>query len=173
MKRSVVQVVRHPNLILEALKKIFEGKGLKFHSSPEVLCEANEWDAIHCLAYHIPNGRCGRYRFRVQQLPGCCASLVLHYMTTGLDTKEDYQHLIGIVAQAAYDAGFGNVMMAQVVPDYNKKTWNQEPWILCLNDGWKPSKPFRNAKSGNLVTLLTKDLLQEGRREGLEFPIEN
>ena len=58
--------------------------------------------------------------------------------------------------------------MTQVVPAYTEYMWKKEPWHQVLSRGWRRSDPFRNAKSGNLVVYLIKDLEQPAKREGLE-----
>jgi len=80
-----------------------------------------------------------------------------------------FNHVLELIEQAAHEAGFGSVMMTQVVPAYSKMFWKQEAWIKCLDRKWIASPAFRNAKSGNLVVYLTKDLEQKGKRQGLEF----
>lgn len=166
MPRQVLGV-GHPNLIIEALRDNQEKGKYRFASNPKKAYGKAEWNSIQCwLRIGEVEAEC-----QLQQMPGCCAVLVLSYIRTKPYSQENVDQVIQIVEQAANDAGFGSVVMTQVVPKFSRMFWNYEPWIKCLSRGWVASAAFRNAKSGNLVTYLTKDMKQPAKREGLEVPI--
>ncbi len=161
-------LVGHPNLILETLREILEERGFDFKSTPKELHGFNEWNIVHCEIHHKDLWA----GFDLQQCPGCCAVLVISYVKTDPWSFGAFNHVLELIEQAAHEAGFGSVMMTQVVPAYSKMFWKQEAWIKCLERKWVASPAFRNAKSGNLVVYLTKDLEQKGKKQGLEFKIE-
>lgn len=151
--------VLHPNLILEALYKLRKEGGFELRSVPRKLNPKNEWESIFCHIDMIDM----EAEFSLQQMPGCCAVLVVSYVRVSLPTQANFIRVLEIVEVAAKNAGFGSVVMTQVVPAFN--------WFPCLGHGWICSKPFRNAKSGNMVIYLTKDLQQEGKKQGFEFRV--
>jgi hypothetical protein len=157
----------HPNLILITLHELAEEQGFRFTSRPDQLHGFNEWNKIGC---RIESENLGA-DFELQQMPGCCAVLTLSYLNVGPYTKENFDYIVKIIEDATFNAGFGSLVMTQVVPAFTKSTWKNEPWILCLDRGWVASDPFRNAKSGNLVVYLTQDMKQKGKRAGMEVPI--
>lgn len=166
MPRQVLGI-GHPNLIIKAMQDNQQEGGYEFKSQPANLEGATEWHPIHCTLekdYMFAS-------FSLQQMPGCCAVLVLSYIHPKPYTQENMDEVIKIVEQAASDAGFGSVMMTQVVPAFSKMFWSKEPWIRCLDREWVASPPFRNAKSGNLVTCLSKNMNQPNKKLGFEVPI--
>lgn len=156
--------VFHDNIILHTLHELSQDRGFELWSSPEVLDRLNEWDPIKCRieTKYFDAG------FDLQQCPGCCAVLILSYIKVRPYSQEHFNQVVEIVEDAAKLAGFGSVLMTQVVPAYSKMLWKDEPWIKCLDRGWVASEPFRNGKSGNLCVYLTKDLKQPGKVKGLE-----
>lgn len=154
----------HPNLILEAMREISKEQEFKFKSRPKELGGYNEWDQIDC-ALNTPKFNSS---FNLQQCPGCCAVLIVSYMRLDPWTKGNFDEALKIIEQAAFQAGFGSVLMTQVVGNYSKMFWKNESWIKCLDRGWVSAPPFMNAKSGNIVVYLTKDLGQRVKRVGLE-----
>jgi hypothetical protein len=162
--------VAHPNLILETLGDLCKERGYKFESTPKELFPHNEWQEVHCYI-ETPEMWMG---FSVQQHPGCCAILDLSYVKVKPWSQGNFDFAMQTVEEAAFNAGFAAVMMTQVVPAYSKMLWKHEPWIQGLDRGWQATvPPMRNAKSGNLVTILLKDLEQVGKRQGFEFPVNN
>ncbi len=161
--------VLHPNLILETLKDICDERGYSLESVPKKLDRENEWKDVYCTI----EGKEFQTRFDVQQHPGCCAILDLSYVKVYPWSQEAFDFVMQLVEEAAFNAGFATVMMTQYVPGYSKLLWKHEPWIKGLDRGWLFIPPMRNAKSGNLVTILTKDLGQKGKVQGLEFGMPN
>lgn len=159
--------VGHRNVIIQAMKDNQHDLGYKFGSEPKHMEFFNEWNQIQC-GLETPDFQAN---FQLQQMPGCCAVLVLSYIRCHPYTQENIDKVIEIVEKAAFDAGFGSVIMTQVVPAFSQMLWKGEPWIKCLNREWKASPAFRNAKSGNLVTYLSKDLAQPRKRPELEEPV--
>ena len=163
MPRQVLGI-EHRNLIIQAMKDNQQRDGYECNCSPHEVNDATEWDAIQWFV----KTDAIRASFQLQQMPGCCAVLVLSYVHTEPCSQEAIDLIIKIVEQAAYDAGFGSVLMTQVVLAYSKMLWAKEPWIRCLDRGWVYTPAFRNAKSGNLVTYLSKDMRQPHKRPELE-----
>jgi len=163
MRRRIL--VGHSNLILATLSEECEMKEWKFKSNPEELHGQNEWDNCQCVVW----SKDFEWRFGVQQMPGCCAVLILHHVNAAPYTRENVNMAIELVERAAYKAGFGSVQMAQVVRlDGNgRPIVLPEPWAHCIRR-WKVSAQFINAKSGNAVVYLTKNLDQPGKRAGFE-----
>lgn len=162
--RGQVRTVFHDNLILETMREIAQERGYKFKSIPEVLKGFNEWNSVNCAMFTKEF----YVMFDVQQMPGCCAVLALSYVKPEPRTVENFDTVVQFVEEAAYRASFGSVVMTQVVPAYSKMLWKEQLWIKCLDREWVASPPFCNAKSGNLVTYLTRDLGQKGQVEGFE-----
>ena len=156
--------VGHPNLILETLGELSKENGWKFDSKPKRLFPHSEWDDIFCTLQAKDFGG----NFAVQQMPGCCAVLIVHHVNPREHSQEMFDALLQQIEIAAYAAGFGSVMMAQVV-NHGLRDWDKEPWALCLKREWLMSDPFVNAKSGNPVVYLTKNMHQPGKRAGLEI----
>jgi len=164
MLGKVQPQVGHPNLILETLKDTLTERGFEFESIPKELHAGNEWNSIHCKigSDNLAGG------FDLQQCPGCCAVLIVSYVRLDPWNFGAFDYVLKLIEEAAFNAGFGSVMMTQVVPAYSKMFWERECWIKCLDREWVVSPAFRNAKSGNLVVYLTKDLEQAGKKAGLE-----
>lgn len=156
--------VFHDNIILHSMKELSEAQGFEFESYPEELDRTIEWDKIGCAVSTTDFDA----HFELQQCPGCCAVLILSYIKVCPYSKEHFDQVVEIVEEAARLAGFGSVMMTQIVPAYSRILWKDEPWINRLDQGWRSSEAFRNAKSGNLCVYLTKDLKQPGKVKGLE-----
>lgn len=160
-------LVDHPNIILETMKNL-EGKhGFIFTSQPESFKHHSEWGMVEC---DLESDEF-QSSFNLQQMPGCCAVLVVSYVKVWPLTQARFDRVLQLIEEAAKEAGFGSVAMTQVVPKFSPMFWQEEPWILCIEPkrGWLYSKPFVNAKSGNAVVYLTKDLKQPGKRAGLEI----
>ena len=163
------ELVAHPNFILKTMRDVSKDEGFKFISHPKDFDCFTEWDDANCGI----NTKEYEARFHLRQMPGCCAVLIIHYVEVRPYSQEIFDQVLQYIEEGAYRAGFGSVMMAQVVradedmPD----CWDFEPWFYCIGRGWEYDAPFLNAKSGNLVVYLTKDLKQPGRMPGLEFPV--
>lgn len=165
--RRLQEVVGHPNLILETMWDIVEAKGYTFKSNPKRLQAFNEWDGISC--WFAMEGL--EATFKLQQMPGCCAVLTVSYVNVRPYTQENFDTVLKVIEEAAYEAGFGSVVLTQCVrPDLNHQN---ESWVKCLDRGWVISNPFVNAKSGNSVVYITKDMEQPGKRAGMEIAIED
>ncbi len=159
-KRVVPQQVGHPNLILETLPKVCAGLNWEFKSNPKVLWGRNEWEEIFCRV-HAPKFHS---TFNLQQMPGCCAVLIASFIDPDPRTPENFQEVLDVIEGASYEAGFGSVLMAQVV-------YEDAIWPVCLKNKWVMSDKFINAKSGNKVVYLMKDLGQYGKRHGFEVKV--
>jgi hypothetical protein len=158
--------LEHRNYITKMLRDMAKREGYDFESDPHDTCKRSDWCDVTC-GLETPRFRA---TFHVQQMPGCCAVLVLSYIRTQPYTYNNIDEVIRFVEEGAKNAAFGSVAMTQVVPHFSRMFWKKEPWILCLapNRKWAASPAFRNGKSGNLVTLLTKDLEQDSKMEGFE-----
>lgn len=156
--------VGHPNLIVDTLKELTAELGWKFKSDPKVLWGKNEWDDIYCQVA----AKKFEASFAVQQMPGCCAVLILHHVAVRPNTQEVFDALLQEIEKATYAAGFGSIQMAQVV-NHGLRELERESWHLCLKRDWLMGEPFVNAKSGNPVVYLTKNMHQPGKRAGLEI----
>lgn len=108
--------------------------------------------------------------FQLQQMPGCCALMTLSYVHANPFTPENFLRIAEMVADRAKEGAFAALLMTQVVP-HNRKIGG-EPWKLCLKHGWQMQNPLMNAKSGNLVAILQKDLKQAGKLRGFEKQVE-
>lgn len=164
------RLVAHPNLILKTMRDVGKDVGFRFISHPKDFNCFSEWDDANCLIITKEY----RARFHLQQMPGCCAALIIHHVEVRPYSQKTFDQVLKYIEEGACQAGFGSVMMAQVVPPLKydvRFKWEDEPWIKCLERAWQASEPFRNAKSGNLVIYLTKDLGQYGKRHGLEFQV--
>lgn len=162
MPRSMVG---HPNLILETLPEECDKRGWKLDSQPKHLWGQNEWNNIF-VRVAAPKFRAS---FQLQQMPGCCAVLIASYIDPEPRNPRTFDAVITAVKEAAYKAGFGSLMLSQVL--HEDVPPRKSLWGNCLADGWEMSKPFINAKSGNKVVYLTKDLGQRGKVAGLEIPV--
>jgi hypothetical protein len=157
-------VVDHQNHITEMLKDLAQEQGCEFNSNPEDSCGINDWHPVQCWL----TAKEFDAQFQVQQMPGCCAVLVLSYIRVKPYTYDLVDKVIEFVEVAAKNAAFGSVAMTQCVPAFSQMLWKKEPWIKCLDRGWEHSKPFMNGKSGNIVTYLLKDLGQKVKMKGFE-----
>ena len=167
LKENVMprSMVGHPNLILETLPEECEKRGWQIAHQPKHLYGKNEWDNIFVRVA----GPKFHASLQLQQMPGCCAVLIASYIDPEPRTQETFRTVIEAVRDAAYEAGFGSLLLSQV-------TWADVPirkalWGGCLDMGFEMSKPFVNAKSGNKVVYLTKDLGQRGKVAGLEVQV--
>lgn len=156
-------MVGHPNLILETLPEVCGKLDWEFKSNPKALWGNNEWDSIHCFV----GAKKFNAHFELQQMPGCCAVLIGSYIYPEPELPIHFNELIGTITEAAYEAGFGSMMLSQVLR-YNDP--RKHIWGGLINKSWEMSKPFINAKSGNQVVYLTKNLRQIGKVRGLEIP---
>lgn len=164
IERRVRQMVGHPNLILETLPDVAKEQGLQCKSNPPNFHNFNEWNGATVLL----NGPKVEAKFMVQQMPGCCAILTASYIDVWPNDRDTFNKVVHIISDAAYEAGFGSLVLTQVVfkDDITKHLWGQLP-----NRGFLMSEPFINAKSGNRVVYLTKNLGQKAKRAGLEIPL--
>ncbi len=162
MPRSMVG---HPNLILETLPEMCAVNEWEFYSNPKRLWGENEWNKIFCKVH----GKKFNASFEVQQMPGCCAVLIASYIDTNPWTDEAFIKVVGTISNAAYEAGFGSMMLSQVVLQGHKV--KEHVWAKLPEMGWVMSEPFINAKSGNKVVYLTKNLDQKGKVGGLEIAV--
>ena len=170
MKTFEHRVVGHPNLILDVFGELAKERQWGFSSRPQFLNRENEWEPIRVLL----KTKEFKANFGLQQMPGCCAVLIAYYVDVKPWTQEAFYLALQAIEEAARAAGFGSVLMAQVVPaNFSRHIggWDREPWFKCLSRGWVDSEPFMNAKSGNWVIYLMKDLAQPGKREGLEVQL--
>ena len=159
----------HPNLILKELNTLARENNFHFNSVPGELYPHNEWNSVQCS---MSLEEYDDAAFMLQQMPGCCAMLTISYVRVHPNSQEQFDKVLQRIEQAAYRAGFGLVTLTQVVPMYSRMFWKHEPWFRCLDRGWQASEPFRNAKSGNLCVVITKDLKQLAKREGLEHRVQ-
>lgn len=136
------------------MNKLADEQGFWFSSDPGFFDGRNEWDRAIC---EIKDGNKGGV-FQVQQMPGCCAVLTVFYVYPRPMVQEQFLVILNKIELAAKKAGFGSLLMAQ--------TGKLEDWLWL---DWEISQPFMNAKSGNNVMYLTKDLNQPGKVKGLEF----
>ena len=159
MKQVVVQIA-HPNLILKTLPEVCKQRNWQFASNPKALWGKNEWDTIYCRV-QAPKFRSS---FELQQMPGCCAVLIACFIKPDPYTRDNFDEVLSAIESASYEAGFGSLLMAQVVYD-------DAIWPVCLKRDWIMSDKFVNAKSGNKVVYLTKNLEQKNKRYGLEVQV--
>lgn len=157
---KAARIARHDNIILETLAELAKERKWDFKSKPDHFAGFNEWDDAYC-ALESEKFFC---RFAVQQMPGCCAALILHHVEPDPYTQETFDEALAAIEVATKEAGFGSLMMAQVT-----RRRGNEIWSNCVKNGWLMSKPFINAKSGNDVVYLTKDMQQPGKVAGLEI----
>src|SRR6266403_2204214 len=151
-------LVGHPNLILETLPEVCEKLGWQLESNPKRLWGQNEWEPI----YGRIRAKEFKSTFHLQQMPGCCAVLIASYVDPEPFTKKCFESLIQAIEDASREAGFGSLMLAQVI---FKRRVQDHVWGGCIDMGYEMSKPFINAKSGNQVVYLTKNLGQNGKRD--------
>lgn len=152
-----IRQVGHANLILETLPRVCRHIDWKLKTDPKHLWGRNEWEEIRCKV------ETDRFTstFNLQQMPGCCAVLIASYIHPDPFKEENFADIIRVIESAAYDAGFGSILMAQVIR-------HDELWPVVLKQGWEISEKFVNAKSGNKVVYLTRNLNQPGKRYGFE-----
>lgn len=107
--------------------------------------------------------------FAAQQLPGCCAIMILSYVRYARQVA-DFAKVTRWVEQASKRAAFGMLMLTQVVSraQAEKKDYSLETWFPLLDEGYTVSEPFMNAKSGNFVVTITKNLGQDAKMAGFE-----
>jgi len=159
-------MVGHPNLILETLPDVCKARGWKLNSNPKHLWGENEWNKVWCRI-QAPKFHS---MFELQQMPGCCAVLIASYIDPFPREKNEFNLTIDAIKEAAYEAGFGSLMLSQVL-HYDRLHIKKHLWGDLLGWGFKMSEPFINAKSGNEVVYLTKNLEQVGKVRGLEIPV--
>ena len=157
------EMVGHPNLILETLPEICTRNGWGFKSNPKKLWGHNEWDSVHCRI----SAKEFEAVFMLQQMPGCCAVLTASYIDPEPRTPLYFNRVVEAIREAAYEAGFGSLILTQVL-SYNR--FDKHLWASLVGP-FEISKPFINAKSGNKVVYLTKDLGQKAKRSGLEIQL--
>lgn len=111
--------------------------------------------------------------FMVQQVPGCCAIMTLSYVRYARQVA-DFAKVTHWVEQAAKQSAFGMLMLTQVVgrKQAKRKDYSLEPWFPLLEQGYVVSEPFMNAKSGNFVVTITKNLGQEVKMAGFETAVD-
>lgn len=161
-------LVGHPNLILETMRDVCAAENYEFLSNIKDFYDGNEWDDVFC---RIVSEKEFQSTFQLQQMPGCCAVLVVHHVETFPYSQKIFDKVLQLIETGAYEAGFGSVLMAQVTPQGDPENYSREPWALCVGR-WDISHPFVNAKSGNPCVYLTRNLEQPGKRQGLEIKIK-
>lgn len=149
----------HPNIVHVTLPEVGEEMGFK----TELRRGYSDWDVMHGRV----KGEQFSATFELQQMPGCCAVLIASHIDPNPYNQETFNDTVKLIERTAHEAGFGSLMLSQVRKTHIEK----EPWYLLLRRGYLLSKPFVNAKSGNEVSYITKDLKQEGKRNGLETPL--
>jgi hypothetical protein len=164
MTRRARSLVGHPNLIVDTMNDIARDEGYEIETNPPHLWGQNEWDTVYVKL----SDKKLQATFQVQQMPGCCAVLIASYFEIVPHTKETFNTVIGFLERANQEAGFGSLMLSQVLYEKNGR---KHVWGGLLDEGWEMSKPFVNAKSGNQVVYLTKDMGQKGKRNGLEIQL--
>lgn len=166
VEKEIVYIgVDHPNFIIRTLRELGEELGYQLQISPKALNAANEWDNIFVTF----RGKENQGQFHIQQMPGCCAVLIGSYIRVHPHSQKAFDETVNLIELAARRAGFGSVMLTQTIPESGDTI--DEPWAWILSRDWVMSPAFRNAKSGNLVVYLTKDLQQEGKKAGFEFKV--
>ncbi len=158
----VRSTVGHPNLILETLPEVCKELGWVFASRPGKLNMYNEWDGIHARV----EGKGFYSSFALQQMPGCCAVLTASYIDPEPYKPDEFRKVVQAIAEATRRAGFGSLILTQVIK--MNIPLNKHVWFSIMGDGFEMSEPFINAKSGNSVVYLTKDLEQDGKIAGME-----
>ena len=161
-------VVDHANHILEHLRDVAAERGLKCFSWPDDLAYKADWREAGVWLTKLNKKGEPEYdvaQFRLQQMPGCCAILTMSYVETKQNEMTMLQ-VVELVAEAAKLAAFGSLCLTQVLrrpqPKYNE--W----YSLVTDGGFLMSEPFINAKSGNSVVYLTRDLGQARKMDGFE-----
>jgi len=144
-------LAKHPNLITETLIEVCVEKGVAFAANPMVLSAFNEWDPIICK---IKTKTC-QAEFHLQQMPGCCAVMILYFLHPSPNTEKNFKEVLEIIEEATKRAAFGSLLMAQVIPDKGIRDAN---WHLAMTMGYVLHPFFTNPKSGNKVVYLTKDM---------------
>jgi len=122
----------------------------------------NEWDGIHARV----EGKGFYSSFALQQMPGCCAVLTASYIDPEPYKPDEFRKVVQAIAEATRRAGFGSLILTQVIK--MNIPLNKHVWFSIMGDGFEMSEPFINAKSGNSVVYLTKDLEQDGKIAGME-----
>jgi len=157
--------VLHPNVFVDVLKKLCEDRGFECETVPSASKPSLDWEQISC-AFATKDFT---VHFRAQQMPACCAVLVIGYINVAPATEQNYDAALKIIEEATYTSGFGSLLMTQVVrPERGLQGYW---WSLGLKRGWQASELFRNAKSGNEVVYLTKNMGHEHKMPGLEFDV--
>lgn len=159
-------VVDHANHVLEMLREVCKEKGIRVQSDPKDLAYAYDWSKARVSLLSPAR----KYpweiaRFELQQMPGCCAILTMSYVNTQ-EKEMNFAGAVELVAEAARRAAFGSLVLTQVVYCPVIKT---NSWYSIVKDlGFEMSEPFINAKSGNKVVYLTKNLGQVEKMDGFE-----
>lgn len=169
-KDKVRMAVDHPNYMLELLHDFI----VKDHEGQmKVGGIGDDWGRQHVM-FNMPGLKEGDKawggHFQIQQMPGCCALMTLSYVYPDPFTQENFQKIADMVADRAREGAFAAILMTQVVPKDRKL--DGEPWRLCLKTGWKLQEPLVNGKSGNLVSILQRNLKQPGKLRGFEKEVE-
>jgi hypothetical protein len=157
-------IVDHANHIMEMLRDVADEKGLSIETQPDDLAFQHDWRAGHVTLH---NKKWTLAHFQVQQMPGCCAIMTLSYVEYRDPKQLSFEGVVEIVEEAAKRAAFGSLVLTQVVREeisLAKHSWHK----LVRDHEFVMSPPFINAKSGNKVVYLTKDLGQQGKMDGFE-----
>src|SRR5213080_1310552 len=115
--------VGHPNLILETMPEVSKELGWKFWSRPGKLNMYYEWDGIHAGI----EAEGFNAAFALQQMPGCCAVLTASYIDPVPYTSNTFRTVVGVIAEATRRAGFGSLILTQVIKDrvpLNEHVWH-------------------------------------------------
>lgn len=151
----------HRNIIRQTLRDVAVENSMQVFFGRDF--DGDDWGQIHTTLRRDNRYYAG---FLLQQMPGCCAVLTLSYVQTDPFTRKEFTNIVSLVEDAARRAGFGSLILTQV--PHKDRVAVDEPWGLLLDKGYKMSEPFLNAKSGNQVVYLTKDLEQRVKIAGLE-----
>jgi hypothetical protein len=148
--------VDHANYLPQFLTKVVTQAGGKvWFKGPK-----GDWDVkfamIHFDDYEA--------QVQLQQMPGCCAIMTMSYLAPRPYSQKNFLRTVQLIEEAAKLSAFGSVCLTQVCHGHDEK----EPWALLLDNGYVKSPEFINAKSGNKVAYLTKDLGQTGQMDGFE-----
>lgn len=159
----------HANHIIKKLKEVALGKGMYMNADPNNLAHGQDWNkSIVTLAIPTKNNKklIPVAEFQLQQMPGCCAIMTVSYVRTRLAVMS-FEDAVEMIEDAARRAAYGSVVLTQVIAE-GYKLEKHEWFPLVAERGYLMSKPFINAKSGNQVVYLTKDLEQAGKLAGFE-----
>lgn len=162
-------VVDHCNHILEMLRDVAKERQLGVWAKPDDLAYRADWEHAQVSLFNrYEDGKPKQElaHFQLQQMPGCCAIMTMSYVGTR-KSKLSFEQAVEIVEEASRRAAFGSLVLTQVI--MSGHVVKDHEWApLLANRGFLMSEPFINAKSGNRVVYLTKDLGQVAKMDGFE-----